>query len=496
VDPWLTAQRFASLVLGWDGVGFHVTEDPATAPLSSSQSAVYGNLPSGSGTASPSAGSATSPFRTFIATGYPNGCDLMLGCSVTLTMFQPLGPGEGSPWMVLEVRSWEITLSASAGDTIEAGEEVGAGFRVPDLGSTILGYRVDGSCDVSAVTGTARHVEVGNSAAGSSLRFQAPVAGLGDSDCQSPQPGYVYAAVASETPVGLSAVAVDPFRSSNAPLLGLTAVPVTFGWSDQLATSAPPTQATSPSPTDAQLTWSTYTDRLGWTIDVPEQWVIEPIQGETTQGAAFVSGTAGTGDFAPPPDGVTVRIVHAFDDVSTADDSSFPLSPTDLKGIPGVARSSVMNFRGDGLIFRLDVSFGLDADMQALSPLVDRMIASIRFEPWSAGETRNGWTAVGPVLASSTAEWLTFDGGHRYATNVDGRRLLIGPAPECQGEGSFEVREYGVAGVTCPDGTGGDWDLEGHPQPGNTTGFDAPLDGYLAVRSWDGQLLVQLDVVS
>jgi len=67
-----------------------------------------------------------------------------------------------------------------------------------------------------------------------------------------------------------------------------------------------------------------------------------------------------------------------------------------------------------------------------------------------------------------------------------------GSAPACaSGVGSYEVREYGVAGISCPDGTGGDWDFsDGSPQPGSSSGFDMKLGYANAVLSWDGFLLV------
>jgi len=86
---------------------------------------------------------------------------------------------------------------------------------------------------------------------------------------------------------------------------------------------------------------------------------------------------------------------------------------------------------------------------------------------------------------------LTFDPG-------DGGRYAFGPPPDCGANASptYEVRESGSAGVSCADGTGGDWAFDtGEPLPGNSARFTDPLPQYPAAYSWDGYLLVRFTAV-
>jgi hypothetical protein len=137
--------------------------------------------------------------------------------------------------------------------------------------------------------------------------------------------------------------------------------------------------------------WTTYADPLGWRMDVPEGWetVVFPEEGSRL-GAAFVSGTpVPTGDdpFAvlPPSDGLLLKVWHDAGDQSIGNDSSFPLSASDLE------RDVVwtLRFRGDGLLFHLMIirpAGWNDAPPDVTVPsdvtaVIDRMIESISFEP-------------------------------------------------------------------------------------------------------------------
>jgi len=165
------------------------------------------------------------------------------------------------------------------------------------------------------------------------------------------------------------------------------------------------------------------------------------------------------------------------------DDSSFPLDPN-------VAIESG-TFRADGVLFHVDVSS--DGVLTATEDdIVHRIVASISFDAWKVGDERNGWTSVGDVLPSASAQWVTFDGRHHIASYDRGRQLL-GPVPDCpSGDGTYEIRETGIAGFTCQDGTTGNWDFTtGVAQPGNSPSCSSMLPSYPAVLSWDGQLLVR-----
>ena len=157
------------------------------------------------------------------------------------------------------------------------------------------------------------------------------------------------------------------------PIDGLTAVPIVAVFSE---TGAVPTTTPTPTETasDLPLTWSTYTDPLGWTVDVPPGWTTQHYAGA---GAGF-SG-----------DGLSVSVTRGG---VNADDSSFPLDPDGffIQGEGGLIGS----LNGDGQPYKFVVTeegttlTKLDALQK---PLIDRMIRSISFQPWSVGEERNGY---------------------------------------------------------------------------------------------------------
>jgi hypothetical protein len=89
---------------------------------------------------------------------------------------------------------------------------------------------------------------------------------------------------------------------------------------------------------------------------------------------------------------------------------------------------------------------------------------------------------------------VTGDGENFFATFVDGQRQVFGAVGQCPGA-TFEVRESGVAAMACRDGSDNAWDFQGRPQPGNAPDYSTRLQGFPAVRSWDGMLLIQYDEV-
>jgi len=148
---------------------------------------------------------------------------------------------------------------------------------------------------------------------------------------------------------------------------------------------------------------------------------------------------------------------------------------------------------------RTDATLGRKACGEAFQRAAqfDRITRSIAFPATTLGAVEGGWTAVDPIFPSASADWVTYKltGDHYIAAlTAGGARTAFGPAPTCPGGGgSYEVRETGVAGIACSNGTGGDWDFTtGEPKPGNSAGFDVPLHAWPALRSWDGWLLLQL----
>jgi len=110
-----------------------------------------------------------------------------------------------------------------------------------------------------------------------------------------------------------------------------------------------------------------------------------------------------------------------------------------------------------------------------------------------AGEEHGGLVSVGVVLASASAQWVTFDGEKFVATLEGQKRRLLGPAPRCSsGTGVYEVREDGTVGISCPNGPKGTWSFSsGKADAMNPPAFSSSLASYPARLSSDGQLLVR-----
>jgi hypothetical protein len=192
--------------------------------------------------------------------------------------------------------------------------------------------------------------------------------------------------------VALSEEDIDPgsdplHEGPTGPLVGITAFPVVVEWSEggpsDTGVTGPPMTATR---TAALLEWTTYTDPLGWTIDVPSSWSVEPFETSDARtltdraGARFFTGTLDVGG-GPATGELLLTVSHDQGPPipMPADDSAFPLSADDLESNEGGRQ---LSFRGDGLPFILDVRGGpwetneLSAQQENIAK---RMIESIRF---------------------------------------------------------------------------------------------------------------------
>ena len=165
----------------------------------------------------------------------------------------------------------------------------------------------------------------------------------GSVDCQGAQAGYVWAAIFFGIPRGEDgSVALDPLEESSyrlkIGLTGLTAVPVVMMFPDFEQTST--AEASPPSPQASapdQENWTSYSDPLGWTIDLPSGWLAQPIHSAgniSLDGAHFASGDVTHEEAADPVDaffpdaGEVMLFVWHEERVgdSPVDDSSMPLS--------------------------------------------------------------------------------------------------------------------------------------------------------------------------
>ncbi len=252
-------------------------------------------------------------------------------------------------------------------------------------------------------------------------------------------------------------------------------------------------------------TLATYTDQFGWSIDYPADWSVLPIDGRDgrslTVGAAFSDGplvpSSGEGSPWPDPsklssDQVVVMVIRErFPPPMFANDSSFPLQPIN-SGILDGGRAPfdrILYFRGDGLRFAL--WWGSTDRDSAKGQVMEQMIRTIRFEPWTVGERRNGWDALGSAsdFTSGVFEWRELDGGDWLLIRPGERREAFGyvtppcPAPDLSG-----TEQVGV--MRCPDGSENGWDARAEPLPGNDPNYAVPLERFPVITSWDGYLLI------
>jgi hypothetical protein len=260
----------------------------------------------------------------------------------------------------------------------------------------------------------------------------------------------------------------------------------------------------------------TYTDRLGWSIDYPEGWYVLPIDQFTgrfsLQGAAFSNepltpeNDAGFGGSPVPNiatlthDAVVMIVTHRSGGPapSFGDDSTYPLDPVHARVVPGDApASSELGFRGDG-VGDFTARFGgfPDAPPELLEAL-DRMIRTIRFEPWELGEVRNGSAAVSTDFPEGTGEITRVEDlgflavmksfGQTYALNV--------PDVNCGGQRYTwdPTTERILLTGTCFDDVR--YDARGTPDPSNPPRFLEPLERHPIYEAWDGTALVALGVV-
>jgi hypothetical protein len=491
LDPQLVALRFGQQVMGWPSVSaqeqpvsecsgvFVSTAYPGPSPYVADAPpcrdvSVFSPPNQTNSFAYASGGpssTADAGFRSFILSECAECWKLSHVESVQV--YQPLEQGDGQIWSVLQARTPNIQLSVAPGQNVHDGSSVSAGFA-NDYGVPTLAYSSCGASDASSTFHSPDPRSTGLSpvAAGIEMTVQ-----LDASGCEGLQPGYVWAASASSSLASNGEITSDPLEGSGPFLSGFTAAPVSMVFPPSDAETTAPTSATpekSASPTVEPVIWTTYDGGLGFTMELPADWGTTSIQDEIVVNA--------------PAGDPYIQITRVPDD-PPHDDSSFPLNFADYE------EDNQPHFYADGQAFIIQWLTGTpDPLTPEQSAVVESIVESIRFKPWKLGETRNGWTAVGEVFPNSTAEALVFQNEIWFATSTHGHRLFVGPAPACAtGDGRGQVREYGAIGVEClADSTSANWDLEGHPESANPPGFDVPLDGYTAIRAWDGKLIAQL----
>jgi hypothetical protein len=320
------------------------------------------------------------------------------------------------------------------------------------------------------------------------------------------QPGYVFIVLTDG-----SFDAVDPLAGipEDTRLLAFVAVPVSLSFPAARET-------TSPSPTAVSVAWTTYTDPLGWTVDLPATWVTKKIDGSDANtsyaGAAFGSATLEQDPAGPIAIGVASGEVAVLLYRSTcvtcpgpgprlSDDSDFPLALSAMDTVDG---GYLLAFQADGISFTLQIRLGTNAPTAEQLAILLRMVSSIHFEPWHIGEQRDGWTALNPTdqdpLSWRTAmiSWQSCNSRGCYVlTSGDPiGQYLLGPIKPC-GEGENmtadpHATDYVIL-LDCPDGSTQRWTRTGAPAPTNSAGYDAQLEKHPVIKAWDGSLLANVD---
>jgi hypothetical protein len=409
-------------------------------------------------------------------------------------VYQPLESGAGAIWAVQLVGNYEVSVAVDFGARIADGDLLLAEDRGGDPGS--FGYRMGtGSCDVSTMADIEPHptpyVSPGSGtplpslwASGGALTVDLSAA---DEACAASEAGYVWAATSPD--VGGGSV-LDPLAGAGQMRLsGLTAIPVIFtrdgvdapstatGVFTEIPTDAPPTTAaTLPTPDTVpgeETIWSTE-NGLGFSIDLPNDWVVQP----SNRVEAF---TAGPDPESPVYLGIGVEVPTP----GLAGDSSFPL---DLSELPLVADG--YEFRGDGRAFIVALH-GTGPNGEPTSDegaLFADIVSSITFAPWEPGEERDGLGAI--AIPTGPIDLATFGVMNRYilapADDPVGVRAF-GPLPVCIEGGTVEV----VGEVVMQTCNGGDGQPDG--SPGTQYGADGGgLPEVEVIIAHDGTRLVPL----
>jgi hypothetical protein len=270
-------------------------------------------------------------------------------------------------------------------------------------------------------------------------------------------------------------VSGDPFVGGQGPLLSLTAVPVTMVFPTSAEQAASPTASVSPTPDATSDQWVSYTDTMGFSLEMPASWGKTSVTDELVLSA---------------PGGEPYIQITRVPNEGFHDDSSFPLDYSTM------ASSSQPHFYGDGQAFIIQWLTGsaaspTDADVS----IFDRLTRSIAFEPWRPGDSRNGWTQAWDgvtKLPKTSPAWVSANDAFWIVTQSGDARLAYGPVEFCNGASTSVDEQAGTATIACANGANGTWDAQGNPAVGNWQGWSKKLDQHPAVVSWDGYLLLRL----
>ena len=531
-DPSETAAEFGRQVLGWpdvqvlevtsggdsypdvyfkpDGTTWEGTPSTVTLPppevlilapwvvqTSGPPTGVWTDTP-----ATPSTG-APSPFRTFTIAGSED-----VGYwrpAVQVDVYQPLR-GDGV-WAVLSADDARLDLDVSPGTRVTEGTRISAGLDYPITMSANLGLHIGtGDCSIDLSPGS--WISEGPTHEAAELRVSLPPRdGTG---CDQVEPGYAFGA---EFESGADSDQ-DPFAGSS-PVVALDAVPVIVEWPEvPLETDAEvtpdsipsPDQSPSPDETEAPLTWTTYTDPMGWTLDVPETWTTQPFDEfdrVTETGAAFVSGDFG---FMPGDAGTVTGLVPNVGEVvlfvwhseggpfiPPADDTPLPLA---YEGLERTPNGWSMSFRANGSSYSILVKPGEGEESISAEheDILRRMVESISFERLEAGEIHGLVLPIGPAPEpGSVISWSPEHGSFIAVLNAGGELYGLGPIEACTPDDELALSvDSGDLLISCADGAVAWFASDGSPHPDNPAAYSESVGAFTPIVSWDGNVLISV----
>jgi len=421
------------------------------------------------------------------------GCAFVLpghGPTLRIGTTQPATQGGGGIWSIATVRSSSLRLAASADDPPRVGTVRGTAGKGIGL-HTLAGARWYDGCS------TAHDVVDGVRRPG---RFEVTLpdpAATAAPACAPVAAGYSYAyAVPRLTqPVG------DPLLES-APITDLTIVPIRV----QVAGEAPvPSGLAEPvEPTPPNLPpvpWTAYQDPLGWSIAYPPGWGHARLEDPSMTGIMLSNDPDAKVRTNGPQHDVFVLQIRHFSDPKPwrypGSDNALPFSLANNFTLHSNASGTRSPAYGTGQFvlggYRLDASvvFGKGIDPSTMQ-LLDRVLATFRFEPLVPGErTGDGDLLVLPYAAPSRGRAVlesvdpelalmvvrgAAHPGWLYALDLDLTRY-----PDLSSwEWDAEAREV-VYGEHR-------WSWDGVPVSGDPT---SQLASYPATWGWDGHILVR-----
>lgn len=415
--------------------------------------------------------------------------DICYGGLEEVHLAQPVVEGDGGVWVVSSVAAPDLDVGAGTGQLIQNGSPVAVAAEIPEGLNAVAGANIGHFGEPNCLALRGKRLQSADSTVSV---FIEPDRQSGMA-CGEQTPGYIYVATASWH-VGQNS---DPLVGDSSPYVALTAVPITVAIPEN-------------SPGEGL---TTYTDPLGWSVDLPTDWTITPIQTQdrvTTSGASFSSVPASDeanavlpGDLSPvAPDAVEVVITHRSGGPApdhTSDDSPFPLEAADM-GCQDHGRWLIcgVTVRGNGTDYSVEIRRGAEADADTLQA-GEALIESLRFPALEPGDVSNDWLSLGSMDDYREGRGTAVYAGGR----LDVVYVMRGPRgdyaldlePESCGEGQNMTwdPEALQIWIECPAYTGthdARYDRYGTPDPGNDPAFGRALKAYPIITSWDGSLLV------